>query len=297
MKSQNTLSFRKSTRASDKIKEQNPQPSAESRMSAFTLIELLVVIAIMAILAAILMPALSSSRARAAQIQCTSNLKSTIGAVQSYCDDFDEYLPFMKKTTGTTYASGYLAVDNPAWYVRVAGYLGYNALKPGSDGRAYEFLVANPTGGRVQGKINGVLRCPTDEVAWKNANYFINGHYLAPVSFSWNKEMLANSDNRYGDMIDTGNFWLVRRNKLKKPSCRYGIGDSHTTPVFVDFWNLSSTDYNAANWKSFVRHSEKSNVAMLDGHCISAGASYLYQMRSYNEGVRASIFGRGDILP
>lgn len=263
----------------------------------FTLIELLVVIAIIAILAAILMPALSSARARGAQAKCTANLKSTIGAVQNYCDDYNEYLPFMKKLTGTTYSSGYLAVDNPAWYVRVAPYLGYNTLKPGSDGRAYEFLTASAASGRIQGKLEGALRCPADETTWKNANYFINGQYLAPVSYSWNKEMLANADNRYGDMIDTGHFWVVRRNKISKPSRKYGIGDSYTTPVFLDIWNLSRTDLQSANWKSFVRHNEQSNMAMLDGHCMSASSAYLYLMQSYNDGIRASVFGRGDILP
>ena len=271
--------------------------SPNLKTNAFTLIELLVVIAIIAILAAILMPALSSARARAAQAQCISNQKSVMGAVHNYCDDYSEYMPFMKKTTGTTYSSGYLAVDNPAWYVRIAPYLGYIALKPGSDGRAYEFLVASATGGRVQGKINGVLRCPADEITWKNANYYINGHYLAPVSYSWNKEMLANSDNRYKDMIDTGNFWLVRRNKMVNPSRRFGIGDSYSTPVFFDIWNLSSTDTNSANWKSFLRHNENANVAMLDGHCTSASGSYFYMIRSSNDGVRASIFGRGEVAP
>ena len=63
----------------------------KNMIKSFTLIELLVVIAIMAILAAILLPALQKARARGISTQCISNLKQCGAVIQQYSSDYNGY--------------------------------------------------------------------------------------------------------------------------------------------------------------------------------------------------------------
>ncbi|MDA3960957.1 MAG: prepilin-type N-terminal cleavage/methylation domain-containing protein [Planctomycetota bacterium] len=67
------------------------------RRTGFTLIELLVVVCIIAILAALLLPAIAMVRAKAQKIKCTSNLRQVIIATMGYTDDWNGFLPRLKR--------------------------------------------------------------------------------------------------------------------------------------------------------------------------------------------------------
>ncbi len=93
---------------------------------AFTLIELLVVIAIIAILAAMLLPALARAKQRGQLAVCLSNLKQTGLAFVMYLNDQNDHFPD-RRDLKSSLPGGYPSVDHLA-AVRPARRLGGNEL-------------------------------------------------------------------------------------------------------------------------------------------------------------------------
>src|SRR5256885_2707647 len=73
-----------------------------SRKSAFTLVELLVVIAIIAILAALLFPAISAAKKKVQRTTCMNNLKQINLRVRMYSDDSNDTSPKNQQRTTKT---------------------------------------------------------------------------------------------------------------------------------------------------------------------------------------------------
>ncbi len=115
------------------MKDQRTSSCGQHR-HAFTLIELLVVIAIIAILAALLLPALASARDKSNRIICTNNQKQMTLAMSMYAHDNLDYLAFPNWDGG--------AVIGPGWLYGLKGSLPDPTVAP---------WLTNPVGAWSQG--------------------------------------------------------------------------------------------------------------------------------------------------
>ena len=117
------------------MKTNCPPTSTQPRKHlAFTLIELLVVIAIIAILAALLLPALAQAKKKATMAGCMSNLHQVNVALTMYLDDFHDWLPPGQGAACIGLWSGQsqtyqivAATSQPSLAYFLATYLGYRA--------------------------------------------------------------------------------------------------------------------------------------------------------------------------
>lgn len=122
------------------------------RRSAFTLIELLVVIAIIAILAAMLLPALAKAKLKAQRISCLSNQKQLAYAWLLYADDYNDKLVVNANNVAINSGTVGWVDDVLSWDTQFAP----NAENTNSA------LLANALLGPYCSKAVGIYRCPGD---------------------------------------------------------------------------------------------------------------------------------------
>jgi prepilin-type N-terminal cleavage/methylation domain-containing protein len=149
---------------------------------AFTLVELLVVIGIIAVLIAILLPALAKSREAAKQVECESNMRQLGIGIRSYCEANKAWLPSPGEDADS--ASNALTLpDKQGW---ASECLWMNAASRATFGKTYDQIQLEATSGTGRVPIDGdhhVLVCPTAPPAVASATAtdpdpVLNGYFM-----------------------------------------------------------------------------------------------------------------------
>ena len=154
------------------------------KKSQFTLIELLVVIAIIAILAAMLLPALSAARERARSSSCQSKLKQHGVAATMYAGDNADYLPVAVRSNGKILCTGvnFLPTTEGSQtndYVSLA-----LLFSQGYYSRAFD-VKEKPT----LKDIEGVFKCPSDSQFFGVKR--TEGQYVSYMFYAYDANIFA----------------------------------------------------------------------------------------------------------
>jgi len=208
------------------------------RRRAFTLIELLVVIAAIAVLAALLLPALTRSKSSAQRIKCVSNLHQLGLAAQMYWDDnAGSCFRFQNGTTN----SGMLY-----WF----GWLG-----PGAEGRRLFDATTGALYPYLRGR--GVEICPSLNYAMAQFKLKADG---AAHGYGYNLNLSASPPFNIARLARPANIALLadaaQVNDFQPPA-------SKTNPMLEEWYYVDSTT-NYPN--GHFRHSQRANVLFCDGH-------------------------------
>ena len=224
----------------------------------FTLIELLVVIAIIAILAAMLLPALQQARARAQSTACISNLKNLYHALSFYADANKDFFP--AANSSVYYAERKKKYTYFGWTAVLAMYKLLPEYKKGSKTNVY----LCPTGTYV----------PATTQGWDDAGSVSYG--LAKGIEGWGKRA-------YYEPADT--YYHANRIEFLSPEKRNAIlgGDSiHTKSLYQSnaLYVKDPSVTNRAvgiggNRALHMRHNNQANVFYPAGHVKSLSKSQI----------------------
>lgn len=224
------------------------------RSSAFTLIELLVVIAIIAILAALLLPALSRAKDRGARIACLSNLRQLSACWHLYAVDNGDVLP--PNNSVADVMSGNFLAAGASWCTNITRFdVDPIGIK---NGLLFPYNQSLP-----------IYKCPADRS-------FVETRAGAKLSQPrWRSYNMSQSINGWPEFEGSLSAWIPSFKKLTDirtppPTQLMTFLDVHEDSIFDSLFGMPTRQFwgDTRHWWDIPasRHNQGANLSFADGH-------------------------------
>jgi prepilin-type processing-associated H-X9-DG protein len=220
------------------------------------LIELLVVIAIIAILAAMLLPALSRAKQKSQGVACLNHLRQLATATMVYSIDYRDTWPLNNEGDANLNLASPPATYQPR--VWAEGREGSNLY---DDATAQGMLSDRVSLLAPYTKERGIFRCPGDKLSWKSNNQWVK----RPRSYGMNAYVGWNSGTWHG-MPDQQRYVVFRRTaQSRSSSALFLFGEIHPDSLCRPMFGMNLDSQSIYHYPGNY-HGQVSNFAFLDGH-------------------------------